>query len=48
MKLRRQVGESVIIPQEINSLQILFCPEFATNSGSRYIKFFYDVWLSGW
>jgi len=49
MKLSSQVGETVIIPQEINSLRILFCPEFVTNSTSRYVKLFlYDVWLSDW
>jgi hypothetical protein len=48
MKLSGQVGETVIIPQEINSLRILFCPEFVTNSTSRCVKLFlYDVWLSG-
>jgi len=48
MKLSSQVGETVIIPQEINSLRILFCPEFVMNSTIRYIKLFlYDVWLSG-
>lgn len=32
MKLTGQVGETVIIPQEINSLRILFCPEFVTKT----------------
>jgi hypothetical protein len=41
MKLNGQVGETVIIPQEINPSRILFCPEFLTNSTSRYVKLFF-------
>jgi len=49
MKLTGQVGETVIIPQEIKSLRILFRAEFVTKSTSMYVKLFlYDVWLSGW
>jgi hypothetical protein len=48
MELSGQVGKTVIIPQEMNSLRILFCPEFVTNSSSRYVELFlYDIWLSG-
>jgi len=48
MKLTGQDGETVIIPQEINSLRILFCPEFVIKNTSGYIKLLlYDVWLSG-